>query len=359
MDSDSLEIQLSIKSSIHNYTVTFENFDLRGDSSLILLDSTVRSLYFPDLHGPLCVVESDEELKTLETVGNILTFMADHRMNKSHQLVVIGGGVLQDIGTLAASVYKRGIFWTFVPTTLQAMIDSCLGGKSSINLGVHKNLVGNFYPPNEVIIDISFLATLREVDLVCGLIEGAKICAASGEEELSAFLRIAEQLSVPFETSQTELWTELVHFALKNKQVFVENDEFDQGIRKKLNYGHTFGHAIESATGFQVPHGVAVGLGILMATNLSRSRGNSTGDKLPNFVRKLISPLVPNYVNCLQSISPTSLLEYLAQDKKVDGGGYTFVVPVSQGLNLINLPFGDSTDSDILKIVTSVLESWM
>ena len=180
--------------------------------------------------------------------------------NRATHLIAIGGGVIQDIVTFCASVYMRGLRWTYMPTTFLSMADSCIGGKSSINVMGYKNLVGNFYPPSQVLIDVDFVDTLDAEKVVGGLFEAAKICYARSYGEFAAYL--AEH---PASKMSLDVAHVVIVRALRTKKWFIEIDEFDKKERLLLNFGHTFGHAIEAGGDFSVPHGIAVGLGMLVA----------------------------------------------------------------------------------------------
>jgi 3-dehydroquinate synthase len=179
-------------------------------------------------------------------------------------LVVIGGGVLQDIGCFIASVLFRGLRWEFIPTTLLAQADSCIGGKSSINIGPYKNQIGTFYPPHRVLLTTEPLGTLPWDEIRSGLGEIIKLQLLAGEGDFEELQHDLSGFS-----GELKVLAKWVHRSLLVKKSFIESDEFDRGIRNLLNYGHTFGHAYESATEYKIPHGIAVTLGILTATFLS------------------------------------------------------------------------------------------
>ena len=177
----------------------------------------------------------------------------------------IGGGVIQDIATFSASIYMRGVSWTYYPTTLLGMVDSCIGGKSSINVGKYKNIAGNFYPPNQIVISTNFCDTLPASEIIAGLCEAAKICFADVGSTFEQYLSLMNRDGL---VSQGSL-LQVIKLSLHTKKKFIEEDEFDQDARLLLNFGHTFAHAIEAASNFSITHGVAVGVGMLIAIDLS------------------------------------------------------------------------------------------
>jgi 3-dehydroquinate synthase len=214
------------------------------------------------------LVNTSESNKALEYMAEIILKLRELGANRATHLVAVGGGVIQDIATFSASIYMRGIRWTYMPTTLLSMADSCIGGKSSINVLGYKNLVGNFYPPREVLIDVDFVASLDDEKVVGGLFEAAKICYARGYQDFQAYL--SDSPAARMSTANVQA---IIVRTLKTKKWFIETDEFDQKERLLLNFGHTFGHAIEAGTNFGVSHGIAVGIGMMVAVEFAKKRG--------------------------------------------------------------------------------------
>ena len=271
-------MKLTIQSRSHPYTVLEcddlpERFHaLREKRALFLVDARVRDLYpkhFADIPPEaLYVVEATEEAKSYEKLPPIFVWLLEEGFQRKHHLVVIGGGVLQDIGCFIASVLFRGVAWTLVPTTLLAQCDSCIGSKSSLNIANYKNQLGTFYPPHEILLDIGFLETLPEMEILGGLGEAIKLHLIEGGE---AWLRLQAKLGSGRLDAKTV--REIVWDSLAIKQRFIEEDELDRGVRNLLNYGHTFAHAYETATHYTIPHGIAVSLGVLSATYFSERIG--------------------------------------------------------------------------------------
>jgi 3-dehydroquinate synthase len=207
---------------------------------------------------------AEESNKTLAGAERLIAGLRDRGTGRSDQLLAVGGGITQDVATLVASLYMRGLVWSFVPTTLLAMADSCIGGKSSINVGPYKNLAGNFHPPAVIVVDPAFIATLEAEDRAGGLCEAMKISFCRGPQAYERYLALVADLR-PDGTGAAPL----LDAVLRSKQWFIEVDEFDQAERRQLNFGHTFAHALEAATGFGVSHGIAVGLGVVAAERLA------------------------------------------------------------------------------------------
>ncbi|WP_448629983.1 3-dehydroquinate synthase [Cellulomonas soli] len=184
--------------------------------------------------------------------------MREAGVRRGDHVVAVGGGVIQDLATFVTDVYMRGLPWSYVPTTLMAMADSCIGGKSSINVGDVKNLVGGIYPPSAVVVDPDFLASLSATARAAGFSEAAKIAFCRGPETFDGYLAAYDG----FEGDPDAL----IDLVLRAKRWFVEIDEHDRKERRLLNFGHTFGHALEVAVDHRISHGLAVAFGVLCAT---------------------------------------------------------------------------------------------
>jgi 3-dehydroquinate synthase len=293
----------------------------------VLLDANVARLYAEQLrpvlqHPNTIIVEATEENKSIQRVIPVMEQLVENRMRRDHTLVAIGGGIIQDIACFIASTFLRGVAWRFVPTTLLAQADSCIGSKSSINLGSTKNILGTFTPPAEIFICTGLLDTLDIKDIHSGIGEIIKIHAIDGA---ASFDRLAADYDVLLRQRQVLLG--YIRKALLIKQKFIEVDEFDRGVRNILNYGHSFGHAIESATNFGVPHGVAVAMGMDIANRIAMLR-----DILPEFhYRRMHGVLRATYAAFAATPVPVdSMLSALMKDKKNTSTRLVLIVPVGE-----------------------------
>jgi len=341
---------LIIESSLGSYWIKFQSINLKEFSeSYFIADQKVKnSIYLPsDRTIYLNVIESK---KNLITVEEVVTELSLKGMTKNHQILVIGGGFLQDIGTLVASLYMRGVEWKYAPTTLAAMGDSCIGGKSSINSTLVKNLIGNFYPPREVIIDISFTSSLPQIEILAGLSEIIKICYA---KSFSNFEECAVHLKNWESSKSEETLLSLVKLSLESKKYFVEKDEFDKGIRKYLNFGHSFGHAIESTTNYKIPHGVAVMLGMVAAIKHPMSEDNSNTQSLENWIKWSCKFMGSAIKNELEDFDYALFAEALSKDKKNTSQNLVLILPDVDGLKIVDIPFKDKA----LDIATTAMKS--
>jgi 3-dehydroquinate synthase len=337
---------MSIQSHKGPYEVSFVDDLLQNPASLLggephfLVDAAVARLYAHPLervleHPNAILIEAKEENKSLQGIIPVMERLVGNRVRKSHVLVAIGGGIIQDITCFIASTLLRGLPWRFVPTTLLSQADSCIGSKSSINLGDAKNILGTFNPPAGIFVDTQFLDTLEHREIQSGVGEIIKVHAIDGA---ASFDRLARDFDGLF--ADRKVLLKYIRSALLIKQRFIEQDEFDQGIRNIFNYGHSFGHAIESATNYAVPHGIAVTMGMDMANHVAAARG-----LLPvNHFERMHSTLRKNYGEYSAVPIPFApLLSALMKDKKNTSTKLGLILPVGSdaAIERVQLPPDD------------------
>ncbi len=327
-----MSLGMTIQSRSHAYTV--EGFpDLREalkavsrpERAHFLVDRNLARLY-PDVLAPALpegrtvILEATEDQKSYEAIAPVFLQLIEKGLKRDGNLVVIGGGVLQDIGCFVATNLARGIPWEFIPTTLLSQADSCIGSKSSINIGSFKNQIGSFYAPHRVLVTHSVLHTLPWDQICSGLGEILKLAVLTGRSEI-------EELSADLSafSGETEIIEKWVARALAIKKVYIEEDEFDRGRRNLLNYGHTFGHAFESTTHFGVPHGIAVNLGILAATYTSVRLGMVAQEHYLEIRGKLVPWCTP-FGQVVAQVDVEALLQAMRHDKKNSSFGVTCIL---------------------------------
>jgi 3-dehydroquinate synthase len=309
--------------------------------------------YVSTLSENVITVDSQEHLKSLETCEVILNKMVSLQMHRKSTLVAIGGGVIQDLATMVASIYMRGIRWVYFPTTLMSMMDSCVGGKSSINVGTWKNLVGNFYPPSEIYIDVAFIKSLDTVAIASGVLEGLKICYAQNLDSFSSYKKFLELAS----KENPHTYISSIEHSLKTKKWFVEEDEKDEGVRQLLNFGHTFGHALESATGYLVPHGIAIGIGMLTAFNFSGRNNGLTEWEIVSNIRVILKGAEFEVEKIKLSFEPVGFMSAFNKDKKHTTSHYKLVLPTDLGLELVGFDRTAEIEEKVLTSMQNVLDS--
>jgi len=332
---------LAIRSRLGDYPVRFyTDFGFLSElaalpNPVIIVDQRVLELYGDTLRtafgdSKMYVLEVAEENKNLDEVGRIYQWvLTNYNAKRNINLISIGGGITQDVTGFVASTLFRGVGWNFVPTTLLAQVDSCIGGKTSLNFGNRKNLLGTFYPPQGVHIAPVFTHTLSQLDLY------------SGYGEVAKFLLMRKfESGEPLDTTAAELNSiiaggggsvSVIRSCLDVKRSFMEDDEFDRGRRNLLNYGHCFGHALESASGYYVPHGIAVNIGIIFANLVAARRNLLPKESVEAIMREINLPLLVQRQR-KDDYSEERLLENLKNDKKRIGDALPLVVPVAGGL---------------------------
>ncbi len=240
--------------------IKYINEDLQNES-LIILDSALEQFKLhSNLNASHVYLKVSEETKNLETVEKIWEIMFSSNLNRSHEIVIIGGGVMLDLCSFAASTFKRGISYTLVPSTLLAMVDASHGGKNGFNNDYGKNQIGTFNLPKGVIVCFELLNTLKEKDYKDGLIELVKH-GLIGSKEIFDKLISAEDFKIE---------TEVIKKGIQIKEDIVKEDYLETGKRKYLNFGHTIGHLIEQDSKFTVSHGEAVAIGMIYELGLSK-----------------------------------------------------------------------------------------
>lgn len=337
-DSAASEAALSdplvIQSHGGPYTVVFDDDGLaRVDAAVpegahFIVDQRVAELYAVALANVLAapsvlLLEAVEPTKSLERFPAHVQHLVARGVRRGHALVAIGGGVIQDVTCFLAATLLRGLEWHFYPTTLLAQADSCIGSKSSINVGEIKNVLGTFTPPARVVVCPHVLGTLSQEDMRSGVGEMLKVHAIEGPE---SFDRIAADHPALLEDRR--LLARYVRRSLEIKRAIIEEDEFDRGPRNVMNYGHSFGHAIESATGFAIPHGIAVTIGMDMANYVAARLGRAER----SHYESMHPTLAANYTGFEQVEIPLDdLLAALTKDKKNVGAALRLVLPDASG----------------------------
>jgi 3-dehydroquinate synthase len=312
---------LTIASSSRSYAV--EECDslsealaaIEAEGTLILIDQFIFEHYQDQIREAsarlkFLPIVATEEQKSFEKLTPIFVWLLGNGLKRDGRIVVVGGGVLQDIGCFIASVLFRGVRWEIIPTTLLAQCDSCIGSKSSINIQSYKNQIGTFYAPDRILLVTQVLQSLPWDEVRSGLGEVIKLHLIAGEEPFQRVMKL-----LPNAREDAAVLTECVRSSLEIKKPFIEQDEHDTGIRNLLNYGHTFGHAYESATHYAIPHGIAVTLGVLTATYISAQLGMVT-DAYFQELKSTLAPWYLPYEQKLKQLPIESILSAIKLDKK-------------------------------------------
>jgi 3-dehydroquinate synthase len=305
---------------------------IKSKQVCIVSNETVAPLYMQQLEQTLAgfsvirvILPDGEEHKTLDTTALIYDSLLEHNFSRSCTLVALGGGVVGDITGFAAATYQRGVRFIQVPTTLLSQVDSSVGGKTGVNRPLGKNMVGAFYQPQCVIIDTATLNTLPDRELKAGLAEVIKY----GLINNPGFLGWIEQNLEKLLQRDPDCLRYAVRISCEEKAAIVAEDETESGLRAILNFGHTFGHAIETAMGYgNWLHGEAVATGMLMAADLSMRMGYlGTADvkRVHDLINRAGLPVLP------PSLDEATWVGLMKKDKKAQQGLLRFILLKSVG----------------------------
>ena len=294
-------------------------------NSLWVIDRKVYGLYKDELFSDIdedgiYFIDALEENKTIETALGICEVMTAIPAKRNATIISVGGGIVQDITGFAANILYRGVKWQFVPTTLLAACDSCIGGKTSLNYKSYKNLLGTFFAPDDVHICSKFFKSLSEKDFQSGLGEVVKFNVLSGHEGMD---KIGADLGKLLERDPEAL-DEFLLRSLNFKKRFIEEDEFDRGVRVHLNFAHTFGHAFETMSNYDIPHGTAVAMGTIAANQVSFMRGWMDEDTKKQ-AESLLLPIIHIDLKHID-VDMDKVIAAVRKDKKQVGDNITVVL---------------------------------
>lgn len=294
----------------------------------VITDHNVSHLYrseFPE--GLIVEIEPGEKSKTLETASVIYKKLLDFELDRNDFILAIGGGVVCDLAGFIASTYLRGISFGFVASTLLAQVDASIGGKNGVNLTGFKNIIGVIRQPEFVICDLDMLNTLEKKEYIAGIAEVIKYGAIIDAGMFDyCETHIGEILA-----KDTEVLDELVFRSVKNKCSIVEEDEYETGERMKLNFGHTFAHALEKITG--ITHGEAVAIGMNLASTISVKKGffaEKDAIRLKSLIQSTGLPVA-------MEVNPDDLIQAIRKDKKKSGSGIKLILLEGIGKSFIHL----------------------
>ena len=315
----SLEIQGSTKGSTIWVGEKLQNLSnyIPSENVVIITDVNVKRFYqntFPP--HPVITIQTGEKIKTLDTVRNIYEKFIEFGVDRSTVIVGIGGGIVCDISGFVASTFLRGVTFGFVSTTLLSQVDASVGGKNGVNFQGYKNMIGVFSQPEFVICDLNLLNTLPEKEVLCGLAEIVKHAVI---EDADLFEYLEEQYHKAL-ALDSEVIQRLVYDSIVIKSAIVNRDEKEKGERRKLNFGHTFGHAIEKTTGAR--HGEAVSAGMVMASELSVRKGYLQAKNAQRIKRLLRNLKLPTHLPADRK----TVVDALQKDKKRQGDRIFFVL---------------------------------
>lgn len=342
----------TVKSRILNYEVHFvESFttplsqtDIQ--TSFLLMDEGLPDFFKEKFNNILpeqqiLYVKANEQNKMLDYCQVVIKTLIQKAIRKNCTLIAVGGGIIQDITAFVSSILFRGIRWEYYPTTLLAQADSCIGSKTSINFESYKNILGGFYPPAKIFIDVDFLKTLPTDEIRSGIGEILHFYLIADSKMTASLMDQYDQL-----IASRALLKDFIIESLRIKQDVIERDEFDRGERNIFNYGHTFGHAIESISKYTVNHGQAVTMGMDIANHVSLNFGMLSRENF-DYMQKILFKNLPSYR--LMNSQIEEYFQALSRDKKNIGNNLGCILTAGPGLmEKVQIPLDDTLINIIL-----------
>lgn len=354
---------LQIDSNIKNYSVYFsESLEFFAnfaaiDNKVVIIDQNVLKLYENPIwqyfsKDEVVTFEATEENKNVTGALKLVDELIKQKAKRNLTLISIGGGITQDVTGFVASILYRGINWIFIPTTFLAQTDSCIGSKTSLNYQNYKNLLGTFYPPAEIYIAPVFLKTLEKIDFYSGIGEAIKFQLMK-EEAVKNYDNIIEHINSAIINKSCII--PLIYENLSIKISYMKNDEFDLGRRNFLNYGHCFGHALETSSEYYIPHGVAVTVGIMFANIISCYRNKLSKTMLDKLNYELLLPNIPLKIEH-RHLNRDAILTGMKNDKKRIGQDLTVIIP-DENMNMIKISDlkDDEFDKALVKLIRLIV----
>ena len=310
---------LKIKSFNKVYDVIYKNMTLDKiltviytKNDFILIDRNIYKLYKCDFlinnDNNIYIYDALEDNKTMESVLDIIDVLYSKNFSKKNKLIVIGGGITQDVGGFVSTIFKRGIPWILIPTTLLAITDSAIGSKVNVNRS-SKNMLGLFNAPDKIYISTKFLQSLNNDELMSGIGESYKLCLIGGSNVFNLFQ----------ENLLLQNYEIIIKLSILVKKIVIEYDELEKDERKALNYGHECAHALESVSKYEIPHGIAVLYGMLIVNKLF-----DVNDKYYDINAQIYDLIPIKYKNL--KLSYDIFIKHLLNDKKNDGTNICFIV---------------------------------
>jgi 3-dehydroquinate synthase len=314
---------------------------IHGNSAVIVSNTTIAPLYLAaaeqlvsGFKHSAAILPDGESYKNLDTLNQVYTHLLEHKADRKTTLIALGGGVIGDMTGFAAASYQRGVNFIQIPTTLLAMVDSSVGGKTGVNHPLGKNMIGAFHQPQCVLIDTDTLNTLADRELSAGIAEVVKY----GLIRDPAFLQWLDTNMDKLLARDPEALTYAIYRSCQHKAEVVASDERETGQRALLNLGHTFGHAIEAAMGYgQWLHGEAVATGMVMAAELSQQMGWISADDVAYTRHILQRAKLP--VDPPASMTGEDFMRYMSVDKKVLDGTLRLILMKSLGEGIVTADF--------------------
>ncbi len=357
----------SVNSFPRNYIVsTINNIEdysaLVVKSDFIIIDKNIERLYplALDIQAYVFRISALENEKNLDTVLRLINKLIDNNISKGSNVIAIGGGIIQDISAAACALFRRGQPFTYLPTTTLGQLDSCVGAKCALNTDKAKNIIGLFSAPKKVIIPLFMISSMPVNEHRAGLSEMLRLCLTASNHALYKYINLLDDV-LDSKTINLESYENALRLSLSIKKSVVEFDEYEKDVRRSMNYGHTFGHAIEKLVAFQMPHGLAVLLGIHMSNTFAyynKIMNETCYLEISEAIEKTLKGINGDF-NYLNKLKAENIIEQFKFDKKGDGVSVPLIMIEKPG-KMVFYKFNFGSNSQILaKAIQLAIENFV
>ena len=369
LDFKSREFPLKINSFPKKYSVStinrFEDYaSILKSADFIIIDKKVEQIYpiKNEFSNFIFYVDAKEENKNLNKVIELIDVFIKENISKGSKVIAIGGGIIQDISACACALFRRGLPFTYMPTTTLGQLDSCIGAKCAVNTANAKNILGLFSAPKEVVIPKFMIKSMPLIDHRAGLSEMLRLCITASELAVDKYIELLPEIINP-KILNLEYYEAALRLSLSIKKSVVDFDEYETDVRRSMNYGHTFGHAIEKLVDFKLPHGLAVLIGMHIANRFSYQNGSMSDlifMKISSAIKSTISGIDSNF-NYLKNIQPEEIIFQFKYDKKGDGKSVPLILINNPGDVIFYRYFFNSQSNELvesIKLATNDFIEW-
>jgi len=308
-------------------------------ADFLIIDATIARLYGigeQDGANVFSVIPTEDN-KTLDTASQIIDKMIDLGISKGSNVLAVGGGIVQDLSACACALFRRGQPFTYMPTTTLGQLDSCVGAKCAVNTLKAKNILGLFSAPIEVVIPTFTIQSMPAMDHRAGLAEMLRLCLTASMDAVEAYRELLPAIAKP-ESMDLSAYAKAVSVSLSIKKTVVDFDEYERDVRRSMNYGHTFGHAIEKLSNFQIPHGLSVLLGMHIANTYATTIGLMSPTCLetltPIFKQTAHGIMLPKTI--AENLDPVDIISQFRYDKKGNGSSVPLILIQEPGSMLFH-----------------------
>ena len=340
-------------SQLNNYLI---------DVDYLIIDKNILDLYEINFSrkSNLFVINALELNKNLKTVIELINKLTESQISKGSKVLAIGGGIIQDIAACACALFRRGQPFIYMPTTTLGQLDSCIGAKCAVNTSKAKNIVGLFSAPSMVLIPTFMIETMNLIEHRAGLSEMLRLCLTLSNNAVTKYIKYLNDISTPDKLKSAK-YLNALKLSLCIKKSVVEFDEYENDIRRSMNYGHTFGHAIEKLSNYQIPHGLAVLLGMHISNIYSNSinlMSKQVLDRVTDSIYRTLFGLNID-LNKIITFKPIDIIYQFRFDKKGDGSSVPLIILIKPGKMIFRQFYFDNNDhKELLESIENGLEDF-